>query len=644
MASFETTYYGLTRSREQGPEAQDWAATDLNWETVSKILKNFEAQAHTGTARLEYPGYITSTTNTPPTVAQATGGVLAPGTSLGFRLAYLDSWGLETRSTQEIVLDLVPSVPRPKPPLIVDNTGPPGAQTTTLDPVTGGNPGVPGGTYFYAITKLKTGGESAVSDLTPISVNYDQAYQVRLQFDSINSYSGTSSVASTTAGSPTVTFSTTPANAFNVGQAVSGAAIPANSFIKKVNSATSFDITQNAATTVGTTAVSWTDGTDKLHIYRSTGLDSAFMLIKELVAADPSQTQFIDQNIVSFQNTAVQPPTVSTFDATRKGTVTWPGITHPAAAKKLRVYVTQQPGLWSTSHLLKEIDLTTVSPAPATFVDYTGIETLGVGWPKEDGNIVSASPKINLGTETTGSLLLSATADLNGQTLNNAKFGGPPNITLQDGMFWYDSTASQFKGRLGGTSFTLGQAGAGFAHGAEEAGGHISANIKMYAGATRTVKDLMDIFYTSAGVAKNSTSTGAPTFCYGTNSTMNKGDASFTNTDLGVSITPQFSSQWVKVLHQGDYTLQGNNPFATFAFQFVWAVNGTPTTIPNAASKAIKSYASINSGWIVNIHHEMYLQLTTANVPHQIDVQWTAGDGLILAALGLQRYMAVEII
>src|SRR4051794_38597646 len=57
MTVLTSTYYGLSRVREQSPDANDWAVTDNNFENLSKILKALEQHRHTGTPAPKYPGY-----------------------------------------------------------------------------------------------------------------------------------------------------------------------------------------------------------------------------------------------------------------------------------------------------------------------------------------------------------------------------------------------------------------------------------------------------------------------------------------------------------------------------------------------------------------------------------------------------------
>lgn len=365
MSIFESTYFGLTRVREQSPEARDWAAVDRNPEIISLILKAFEQHAHTGTAGIAYPGYDPTTPIAPELTEHSTGGVIAPGTTVGVRLSYVDNRGLETDASSEEVITLSPSAARPLTPQLVSKQILANA--------------LPGGTYIYAVTKRKGSGETPLSDVLPVEIAYDNTYSVTISFDPISSY---------------------------------------------------------------------TDGTDSINIYRSTGLSSSFQLLTTITTV--GTTEFTDTNTIPPQNANVQPPTNNTFAADRKVRIDWTAITHPVNATRLRVYVTQQAGLWSEDHLLSEVDLT---GTPANYIDYLGSESLGSGWPLNSTQIISAPPKIDLGAETTGAPNLTADMDFNGFKAKEMVLGTTSLST--NGAIWYDSVSQNFKGYMNGAQVVL---------------------------------------------------------------------------------------------------------------------------------------------------------------------------------------------
>lgn len=184
MATSLTSYYGLIRVREMSPDAKDWAATDGNPEAISKILKFLEQHHHNAGTPFHYPGY-NSGDPTSPTFSSlseiTSGGILTPGTSIGVRLAYQNSLGLETDAAPEASISLASAVGRPDPP--------------TLSSTASNASGLSGGTYVYALTKKKGTGETLPSDILPVTIAYDQTYRPTIAFDAINSYSdGTTAI------------------------------------------------------------------------------------------------------------------------------------------------------------------------------------------------------------------------------------------------------------------------------------------------------------------------------------------------------------------------------------------------------------------------------------------------------------------
>lgn len=462
MSVTTSTYYGFTRVREQSPDANDWAVTDNNIEALSKILKSIEQGPRTGLLGLNYPGaytppaaptitqsgaagsttysyYVvalgpinkvsligtTTTGNATLTVtnkntvtwtavAGATGydiirtvggatqgsiglnqagtsfddtglvatpytpagepdittnattpvGILTPGASISVRLAYENSVGLETQASPERVYT------------IPDSGAPPaGPSLTSTQAAT---PGLPGGTYFYALTKKKDTGETLISEVLSVTLPYDTTYSVTIGFDAISTYA---------------------------------------------------------------------DGTNGINIYRSQGLNSTFQLITAIT--NVSTATFTDTNNILPQNVNVQPPTTNTFNATKSIHISWSDITHPTTVTGLKVYITQQPGIWTTNHLLLTVPITS-GAASVQYVDYLGNESLSSGAPIESSQIPSAGPKIDLGTEATGAPILTTDMDFAGFRAKNMNINLVPTVAMADGLIWYDSSVSKFRGRQNG--------------------------------------------------------------------------------------------------------------------------------------------------------------------------------------------------
>lgn len=402
MGITSSTYYGLTRIRELSPEAQDWAALDKNPELIGLIMKAFEGHSHSGTTPVTYPGYNSVDPSTPTLAALSeisSGGALQAGGTISVRLAYVNSLGLETDASPEKTITLSPITARPLTPVLVS--------TQVV-----GTGGLSGGTYVYAITKVKGSGETVISDVLAVTIPFDANYSVSLSFDTINSY---------------------------------------------------------------------TDGTAALNIYRSAGLNSAFQLVTTISTVTAST--FTDTNSIAPQNTTVQPPSTTTFDANKKVRIDWSALVpYPATASKLRVYVSQQPGLWSVDHMLTEIDLTA---SPPTFIDYLGSETLGSGWPANVSQIPANPPKVDLSTQATGAPTLTASMNFAGfQALNlrlHNNSGAPATPT--NGYLYYDTSTNNIRGYINGAWTNWGvTAGTAYTHPAEETGGHLATSIRYVTG------------------------------------------------------------------------------------------------------------------------------------------------------------------
>lgn len=535
MPVFDSTYFSFLRVREMGPEAADWAATDQNWDAASKIMKQLENHSHTGAAALAYPGDTGDPVNPklPTLTSSDSDGFLQPGDSIAVRLSYVDANGLETQATQETVIDLPGSTPRPLTPTEQ-------AVTPTLN-------AIPGGSYFYAVTKVKGSGESALSDLLPVSVPFDKTYSVTVGFDPITSYANISLKGNVTNGSAVITNIPSTAS-LSPGMKVTGSGIPAGALINTVDSGTQVTMSTKATVTGSGITIGFSDGTTAINIYRTAGLDHGFQLITQITNA--AATTFEDKNIITPENAEAQPPSVSTFDATRKVTIDWSSYTHPAAAKKLRVYVTQEVGLWGTSNLLTEIDL---SGSPDTEVDYLGNEVLQQGFPRNDSQIPASPPKLNLSNEVTGGLAnITADSDFNGFLVKNLTLGGNPTVTKKNGMLWHDSGTKQLIARLNGSDVIVGTTTGTYAHPTESSGGHLAANIPFVSGGT-SVKTILDRISDSSGDQKQ-----VQTLTRVIGSSTNPTTTSTVGTmvpDMSITFTPDFNNQWMQMVFNGHFQL-----------------------------------------------------------------------------------------
>lgn len=194
----------------------------------------------------------------------------------------------------------------------------------------------------------------------------------------------------------------------------------------------------------------YTDGTTGINIYRSAGLNSQFQLISTITTV--TQTTFVDINSVPSTNAGVQPPTTNTFDANKKVTIDWSAMTPPVGAVKMRVYVTQQIGMWATQHLLTEVGITS-GAFDSPSIDYLGSESLASGWPNNTTQIPSNPPQVNLASDTTGGFNLSANADFNGYKAIEMVLG---NSSLSsNGAIWYDNVNHKVKAYVNGAQVDM---------------------------------------------------------------------------------------------------------------------------------------------------------------------------------------------
>lgn len=568
MAITETTYYGLTRVREQSPEAKDWASVDRNPELISLLLKAYEQHAHTGAKGINYPGFnvgtvtnyitnpvlgidsvgwsgsssnlsgeassriadsgspsgwafqVTGTASTASPVVnglwttsanrvvavsgdvitvrmsvklaaftgtsatatlkatsytsggaqigsalalqgptaitvadgwvQLSGTFVAPSTtaSVGMFIEVAGSGASGTVTVRFVKAQVLKNV-RMIPGYFDGTsencswTGTAHASTSTLNNVDSGNPTLP------TLTELTTGG--VLTPGTTVGVRLAYKDSAGLETDASSEVVHTLSPAASRPLAPVF-----------VSQQIATNALPGGTYIyamtKRKGSGETvisdvlpvtipYDNTYSVSLSFDAIS-SYTDGTTSLNIYRSTGLNSAFQLLTTVTTA--GQTTFTDTNTIAPENTNVQPPLNNTFDANKKIRIDWSNIIHPTNANYLRVYVTNQAGLWSVDHLLAEIDITTNS---AVYIDYLGSETLTAGWPLNTTQIPSKPPKLNLGTEAVGGFNLTADSDFNGFKAVEMVLGNTSLST--NGAVWYDTTSHKFKGFANGLQVDL---------------------------------------------------------------------------------------------------------------------------------------------------------------------------------------------
>lgn len=647
MAVANSTYYAFSRVREMSPEAQDWAATDHNFEFLSLILKALEQHKHTAVAGINYPGFYTPL-SAPIVSPQGTPG----GATYSYYIVARGTIYKESPTGSTAIGN---------PTLTGSNfnritwTAVAGATGYDLIRITGGaTQGViasnlSAGTVQFddtgvAATAYTSTRQPALSEISSGGLlPSGGTVSVRLAYINSANLETEASPENIISLSPTVERPLTPQL---VSTQTAASALPGGTYIyaltKKKGSgetvisdvlAVGIPYDTTFSTTISFDAINtYTDGTTALNVYRASGLSSAFQLVTTITST--SQTQFTDTNTIAPANVNIQPPAVTTFDASKKVRINWAALEpHPSDARNLRVYLSQQSGIWSRDHLLSEIDLT--DGTPPTFLDYLGSETLLPGWPKEASQIPTSAPKINLGTEATGAPILTANMDFAGfQGLNlrlENKAGQP--ASPQNGFIYYDTSTSNVRAYINGVWTNWGTTSVtSYSHPAEEAGGHIAANIKHTTGSAVTAKTVLDyIVDGSTGIRKQ---VAKMTKVVGVS------EVSITDTSavllpdmVSPAIAPDFVAQWLRVVFSGHFVIA--NQFATMTV----AIEYDGSTI----EETIRSSTSSTTNASVPIHIEYNVQLATTSEPKVIRVLWWVTGGSV-TAVGTRRSLVTEVV
>lgn len=233
---------------------------------------------------------------------------------------------------------------------------------------------------------------------------------------------------------------------------------------------------------------SYSDGTDSILIYRTTGFDSNFVLLKAILATPGSGgalqngvTTYTDGGVI--QDLTHQPPQASEFGKQNKVNINWNNINFPSTAFRFRIYLTQQLGVWGNNHLLQDYLLVNPSTPVPNSLDYLGTENLTAGYPLDFTQIPYGAPLINLTSEAVGAPIYTQAADTKGWQTYNFVFPDQNHSTPLFGNAYVDSSVGQLKIALStpggvGVYTTLAGVGSGYAHPTVESGGHPASRIQ----------------------------------------------------------------------------------------------------------------------------------------------------------------------
>lgn len=577
MPFSNTTYFGLVRLSNTGPEAKNWAVTDYNPEISSKIMYALSGHRHTGATPINYPGYNYATPATPITVtlkevAQATpGGVLAPGTTVGVRFSYIDAFGLETDASPEQILTMSSVIAAAAAP----STGP-----VVSTPVPNA---ITGGTYVYGITKGKGAGETELSPISIIEVPFNSSanssYTIPITFDPIADYS---------------------------------------------------------------------DGTDKLFIYRAAGLGSTFQLIKTYTDPGALGTPITITDAGAVENAAKSPPGASTFDRNKLLNINASALVHPAEARSLRLYITQTPGVYGTNHLLETVDLTTpTGPNPSTPIknefNYLGTEAFQPEYPKEFSQLPQSPGKLNLKTEAYGAPILTDVMDFASYRANRFVLPlGLANAASTPGAVYYDSSTSSVKFNLNGSWTTLATPTGSFSHSTDEPGGHSAKRIyhSDNAGGT-TAYTLFSTFATPVPAGRQYRKVVQPIY-RSPLATPNVATTSATFSDLvalSQTVTPEFAGQWLEIIFTGDVIVNpGGASSAHTSFQFEIGAGGLS---PDAIAESYRTVSAPATPLHVPI--QLYFATPISKPVTTLKVSWLTSAGTS-TSLGQRRQLYAKLL
>ena len=221
-----------------------------------------------------------------------------------------------------------------------------------------------------------------------------------------------------------------------------------------------------------------------------------------------------------------RPPTIDSYNSNYYLNIDWskivkygaipsatPGqleISNSAAINSLKLYVTQQSGIWGDTHLLNEYDqLDSTFPFAVT---YAGTETLSKGYPLDDTRVLNAFAKIDLGTQATGAPIYTTQADAKGFPTQNFVVGSSSVST--PGALYYNGSGLTLQ--TGSGTVALGSVSATPTHDmTDQIHGHLAKNIAY--GGSNNLEQIANLFATPASTYPGALTTPATT--YGTSTT-----------------------------------------------------------------------------------------------------------------------------
>lgn len=157
----DTDHFGLTRVGEGEQLSKNgFAALDLDRVTLDDLLHALSQHTHSAEPRLANPA------GAPSLIGRPTGGTLPPNTTLYYRIAYIDKWGLETAGSSEASITTSGALPSPS------------AISATLE-TSGGTLGT--GLYAYVATfATASGGETVPGPRTEARIETGATNRLRI--------------------------------------------------------------------------------------------------------------------------------------------------------------------------------------------------------------------------------------------------------------------------------------------------------------------------------------------------------------------------------------------------------------------------------------------------------------------------------